>query len=102
MNYAQREVLERTEDTMTDYGHKMGHVNNEIARQHQIVDSIEEAINELVDRLTAVLRDEDIPDNTNKEPHQVIVPLAEQIHNYNDRLNWSHKRLINILDRLEL
>jgi hypothetical protein len=93
---------EETNATLSD--RRQTHVLQELERQPDLIESIQQIVNELDKRLVGVLRDEDMPPEKASLdiPHQLLVPLAEQLHSHNDRLEFTRRRLRSILDRLEL
>lgn len=62
-----------------------------------------EAVAELEKRLQTVLADRDVPvDPRPDAPRELLVPFAEALHVQNEELMRLHRRLVVILDTLEL
>ena len=98
--------MDFTEETGMDAPERrQTHVSSELEEQPQLLSAIQQDINELDKRLVGVLVGEDQTEKRNvttSEPRITLVPVAEQIHDNNDKLRWIHQRLVSLLDRLEL
>ena len=80
------------------------HMVEVLEHQPNLITAIEQGLDELDKRLHTILRFEEEDRNPPRiELNEVsLVPLAQEIHTQNNRLERIRTHLVDILDRLEL
>jgi len=76
-------------------------VREQLGRLDVVVDQLVRQIEGLEDRLHVVLRGED-EGKSEDRPTETLVPLAEEVMSYADRVAYAVGRIIRLVERCEL